>query len=84
MPKWEWHPWLSLCMAHTDILGFSFLLLVIAHLASFLVYLLLSMCTQTTMTSYEDLGLFAFGSGGGGRHHNNSEYWTYIILSFNY
>lgn len=42
-------------MAYTDIFGFRFLLLVIAHLASFLVYLLLSMCTQTTVTSYEVL-----------------------------
>ncbi|XP_039720299.1 solute carrier family 38 member 6 isoform X3 [Pteropus medius] len=51
---------LAYVMAHTGILGFSFLLLIVALLASFSVYLLLSMCIQT---------------GGGSRHHNNSEYW---------
>lgn len=43
---------------------FSILLLIVASLASYSVFLLLSMCTQTAVTSYEDLGLFAFGSTG--------------------
>lgn len=55
---------LAYVMAHTGILGFSFLLLIVALLASFSVYLLLSMCIQTAVTSYEDLGLFAFGLPG--------------------
>ncbi|XP_016053707.1 PREDICTED: probable sodium-coupled neutral amino acid transporter 6 isoform X3 [Miniopterus natalensis] len=55
---------LAYVMAHTGILGFSFLLLIVALLASFSVHLLLSMCIQTAVTSYEDLGLFAFGLSG--------------------
>ncbi|XP_024423394.1 solute carrier family 38 member 6 isoform X1 [Desmodus rotundus] len=51
-------------MAHTGILGFSFMLLIVALLAAFSVHLLLSMCIQTAVTSYEDLGLFAFGLPG--------------------
>ncbi|XP_074960261.1 solute carrier family 38 member 6 isoform X1 [Phalacrocorax aristotelis] len=55
---------LSYAMANTGIMGFSILLLIVASLASYSVFLLLSMCTQTAVTSYEDLGLFAFGSAG--------------------
>ncbi|XP_053923840.1 probable sodium-coupled neutral amino acid transporter 6 [Cuculus canorus] len=55
---------LSYVMANTGIMGFSILLLVVASLATYSVFLLLSMCTQTAVTSYEDLGLFAFGSAG--------------------
>ncbi|XP_053080496.1 probable sodium-coupled neutral amino acid transporter 6 isoform X3 [Acinonyx jubatus] len=55
---------LAYVMAHTGILGFSFLLLIVALLASYSVHLLLSMCIQTAVTSYEDLGLFAFGLPG--------------------
>uniref|UniRef100_A0A672UAG3 Solute carrier family 38 member 6 n=1 Tax=Strigops habroptila TaxID=2489341 RepID=A0A672UAG3_STRHB len=55
---------LSYSMANTGIVGFSILLLIVASLASYSVFLLLSMCTQTAVTSYEDLGLFAFGSPG--------------------
>ncbi|XP_049467482.1 probable sodium-coupled neutral amino acid transporter 6 isoform X3 [Panthera uncia] len=55
---------LAYVMAHTGILGFSFLLLIVAFLASYSVHLLLSMCIQTAVTSYEDLGLFAFGLPG--------------------
>ncbi|XP_076978571.1 solute carrier family 38 member 6 isoform X4 [Tamandua tetradactyla] len=36
----------------------------IALLASYSVHLLLNMCIQTAVTSYEDLGLFAFGLPG--------------------
>uniref|UniRef100_A0A8C9AVG6 Solute carrier family 38 member 6 n=1 Tax=Prolemur simus TaxID=1328070 RepID=A0A8C9AVG6_PROSS len=55
---------LAYVMAKTGILGFSFLLLIVALLASYSVHLLLSMCIQTAVTSYEDLGLFAFGLPG--------------------
>ncbi|XP_038191811.1 probable sodium-coupled neutral amino acid transporter 6 isoform X1 [Arvicola amphibius] len=55
---------LAYVMANTGILGFSFLLLLVAFLASYSVHLLLSMCIQTAVTSYEDLGLFAFGLPG--------------------
>ncbi|XP_036887455.1 probable sodium-coupled neutral amino acid transporter 6 isoform X1 [Sturnira hondurensis] len=55
---------LAYVMAHTGVLGFSFMLLIVALLASFSVHLLLSMCIQTAVTSYEDLGLFAFGLPG--------------------
>ncbi|KAJ7414267.1 solute carrier family 38 member 6 [Willisornis vidua] len=55
---------LAYAMASTGIIGFSILLLIVASLASYSVFLLLSMCTQTAATSYEDLGLFAFGSTG--------------------
>ncbi|XP_043373549.1 probable sodium-coupled neutral amino acid transporter 6 isoform X2 [Dermochelys coriacea] len=55
---------LSYAMANTGIIGFSILLLIVASLASYSVFLLLSMCIQTAVTSYEDLGLFAFGSAG--------------------
>uniref|UniRef100_A0A6G1S010 Solute carrier family 38 member 6 n=1 Tax=Hypotaenidia okinawae TaxID=2861861 RepID=A0A6G1S010_9GRUI len=55
---------LSYAMANTGIIWFSILLLIVASLASYSVFLLLSMCTQTAVTSYEDIGLFAFGSTG--------------------
>ncbi|XP_060030869.1 probable sodium-coupled neutral amino acid transporter 6 isoform X4 [Erinaceus europaeus] len=55
---------LSYVMATTGILGFGLLLLMVALLASYSVHLLLSMCIQTAVTSYEDLGLFAFGFTG--------------------
>ncbi|KAK2527499.1 hypothetical protein Q9966_010277 [Columba livia] len=38
---------LSYAMANTGIMGFSILLLIVASLASYSVFLLLSMCTQT-------------------------------------
>ncbi|XP_075388195.1 solute carrier family 38 member 6 [Tenrec ecaudatus] len=55
---------LAFVMANTGILGFSCLLLMVALLASYSVHLLLSMCVHTAVTSYEDLGLFAFGLPG--------------------
>ncbi|KAM6171247.1 LOW QUALITY PROTEIN: solute carrier family 38 member 6 [Erethizon dorsatum] len=55
---------LAYVMANTGILGFSLLLLIVALVASYSVHLLLSMCIQTALTSYEDLGLFAFGLPG--------------------
>ncbi|NWQ88320.1 S38A6 protein, partial [Burhinus bistriatus] len=65
---------LSYAMANTGIMGFSILLLIVASLASYSVFLLLSMCTQTAVTSYEDLGLFAFGSTG-------KRYWYFSTKS---
>ncbi|XP_021058045.1 probable sodium-coupled neutral amino acid transporter 6 isoform X2 [Mus pahari] len=55
---------LAYVMANTGILGFSFLLLFVALQASYSVHLLLAMCIHTAVTSYEDLGLFAFGLPG--------------------
>ncbi|KAG8449370.1 hypothetical protein GDO86_016137 [Hymenochirus boettgeri] len=55
---------LSFAMASTGIIGFSFLLLIVALLAAYSIHLLLRMCLQTAVTSYEDLGLFAFGPSG--------------------
>ncbi|KAM8807109.1 solute carrier family 38 member 6 [Eudromia elegans] len=55
---------LSYAMAHAGVVGFSILLLIVASLASYSVFLLLSMCMQTAVTSYEDIGLFAYGSPG--------------------
>ncbi|XP_072485496.1 solute carrier family 38 member 6 isoform X3 [Notamacropus eugenii] len=55
---------LAYIMANTGIIVFSMMLLIVALLASYSVHLLLTMCIQTAVTSYEDLGLFAFGSLG--------------------
>ncbi|CAJ0957065.1 unnamed protein product, partial [Ranitomeya imitator] len=55
---------LSYAMASTGIIGFSILLLLVALLAAYSIHLLLSLCLHTAVTSYEDLGLLAFGSTG--------------------
>ncbi|XP_060118853.1 probable sodium-coupled neutral amino acid transporter 6 [Heteronotia binoei] len=55
---------LAYAMAKTGIIGFSVLLLMVAVLAAYSVFLLLTLCIHTAVTSYEDLGLFAFGSPG--------------------
>ncbi|XP_048341789.1 probable sodium-coupled neutral amino acid transporter 6 isoform X2 [Sphaerodactylus townsendi] len=55
---------LAYAMAKMGIIGFSLLLLLVAVLAAYSVFLLLSLCIRTAVTSYEDLGLFAFGSLG--------------------
>ncbi|XP_039597018.1 probable sodium-coupled neutral amino acid transporter 6 isoform X2 [Polypterus senegalus] len=55
---------LAYAMACTGIMGFCFLLLIVASLASYSIHLLLKMCDQTGITSYEDLGLHAFGKLG--------------------
>ncbi|XP_054828474.1 probable sodium-coupled neutral amino acid transporter 6 [Eublepharis macularius] len=55
---------LAYAMAKTGIIGFSVLLLIVAVLAAYSVFLLLSLCIHTAVTSYEDLGLFAFGLPG--------------------
>ncbi|XP_053552676.1 probable sodium-coupled neutral amino acid transporter 6, partial [Bombina bombina] len=55
---------LSYAMSNTGIIGFSVLLLIVAGLAAYSIHLLLRMCIQTAVTSYEDIGLSAFGSPG--------------------
>ncbi|XP_040189062.1 probable sodium-coupled neutral amino acid transporter 6 [Rana temporaria] len=55
---------LSFAMASTGIIGFSILLLIVALLAAYSIHLLLRLCIQTAVTSYEDLGLVAFGTPG--------------------
>ncbi|KAM8921194.1 solute carrier family 38 member 6 [Pelodytes ibericus] len=55
---------LSYAMANTGVIGFSILLLIVALLAAYSIHLLLHMCIQSAVTSYEDLGMTAFGSTG--------------------
>ncbi|KAG9481280.1 hypothetical protein GDO78_010489 [Eleutherodactylus coqui] len=55
---------LSYAMANTGLIGFSILLLIVALLAAYSIHLLLCLCIRTAVTSYEDLGLLAFGSPG--------------------
>ncbi|XP_041928699.1 probable sodium-coupled neutral amino acid transporter 6 [Alosa sapidissima] len=55
---------LSFAMASTGIVGFSILLLVVASLAAYSIHLLLTLCDQTGVSSYEDLGGRAFGRFG--------------------
>ncbi|XP_078090351.1 putative sodium-coupled neutral amino acid transporter 6 isoform X2 [Mustelus asterias] len=55
---------LAYAMSSTGIIGFSLLLLVVAILAAYSVHLLLELCEQTELTSYEDLGFYAFKTTG--------------------
>ncbi|XP_041121507.1 probable sodium-coupled neutral amino acid transporter 6 [Polyodon spathula] len=55
---------LAYAMASTGIIGFCVLLTIVASLASYSIHLLLKMCDQTAITSYEDLGLYAFQKPG--------------------
>lgn len=55
---------LAYAMASTGIIGFCILLITVASLASYSIHLLLKMCDQTAITSYEDLGLCAFQKPG--------------------
>ncbi|XP_072347998.1 probable sodium-coupled neutral amino acid transporter 6 [Scyliorhinus torazame] len=55
---------LAYAMSNTGIIGFSLLLLVVAFLAAYSVHLLLELCGQTELTSYEDLGFYAFKTIG--------------------
>ncbi|XP_051871457.1 probable sodium-coupled neutral amino acid transporter 6 [Pristis pectinata] len=55
---------LAFAMANTGIIGFSVLLLIVAFLAAYSVHLLLELCQQTALTSYEDLGFCAFKTTG--------------------
>lgn len=55
---------LAFVMANTGIIGFSVLLLIVALLAAYSIHLLLELCQQTALTSYEDLGFCAFKTTG--------------------
>ncbi|XP_064420832.1 probable sodium-coupled neutral amino acid transporter 6 isoform X2 [Latimeria chalumnae] len=55
---------LAYAVANTGIIGFSILLLIVACLAAYSVHLLLKVCIQTAVMSYEDIGLFAFRTPG--------------------
>ena len=68
---------LALVVAHSGIIAFSFLRLTVALPASHSVHLLISLCIQTPVTSYEDLGrcIWTTWKGGGGKHHSNSEHF---------
>ncbi|XP_074517727.1 putative sodium-coupled neutral amino acid transporter 6 [Sebastes fasciatus] len=47
---------LAYAMAHTGIVGFCILLVVVSSLAAYSIHLLLKICDQTGINSYEDLG----------------------------
>ncbi|XP_023842468.1 probable sodium-coupled neutral amino acid transporter 6 [Salvelinus sp. IW2-2015] len=47
---------LAYAMANTGIVGFCILLLLVSSLAAYSIHLLLKLCDQTGITSYEDLG----------------------------
>lgn len=55
---------LSYAMAHTGIIGFSILLLVVSSLAAYSIHLLLLLCDKTGIDSYEALGERAFNKPG--------------------
>ncbi|XP_072424469.1 probable sodium-coupled neutral amino acid transporter 6 isoform X4 [Chiloscyllium punctatum] len=55
---------LAYAMSSTGIIGFSLLLLFVAVTAAYSVHLLLVLCEQTALTTYEDLGFCAFKTTG--------------------
>ncbi|GAA6079892.1 probable sodium-coupled neutral amino acid transporter 6 isoform X1, partial [Tachysurus ichikawai] len=55
---------LAYAMANTGVVGFSILLLLVSSLAAFSIHLLLTLCDQTGVTSYEGLGERAFNKAG--------------------
>ncbi|XP_060781136.1 probable sodium-coupled neutral amino acid transporter 6 isoform X2 [Neoarius graeffei] len=55
---------LAYAMANTGVLGFSILLLLVSSLAAYSIHLLLTLCDQTGVTSYEGLGERAFSKAG--------------------
>ncbi|XP_072533376.1 probable sodium-coupled neutral amino acid transporter 6 [Salminus brasiliensis] len=55
---------LAYAMANTGIVGFSVLLLLVSGLASYSIHLLLTLCDQTGLNSYEALGEKAFNRAG--------------------
>ncbi|KAG5857721.1 probable sodium-coupled neutral amino acid transporter 6 isoform X2 [Anguilla anguilla] len=55
---------LAYAMTNTGILGFCLLLLLVSGLASYSIHLLLKLCDQTAITSYEGLGFQAFQKPG--------------------
>ncbi|XP_072221676.1 probable sodium-coupled neutral amino acid transporter 6 [Leuresthes tenuis] len=55
---------LAYAMASTGIVGFSILLVLVSSLAAYSIHLLLKLCDQTGINSYEDLGGKALGKPG--------------------
>ncbi|MCJ8731075.1 hypothetical protein PDJAM_G00191690 [Pangasius djambal] len=55
---------LAYAMASTGVVGFSILLLLVSSLAAYSIHLLLTLCDQTGLSSYEALGERAFGKAG--------------------
>ncbi|XP_027023328.2 probable sodium-coupled neutral amino acid transporter 6 isoform X2 [Tachysurus fulvidraco] len=55
---------LAYAMANTGVVGFSILLLLVSSLAAFSIHLLLTLCDQAGVTSYEGLGERAFNKAG--------------------
>ncbi|XP_030627785.1 putative sodium-coupled neutral amino acid transporter 6 [Chanos chanos] len=55
---------LAYAMANTGIIGFSILLLLVSSLAAYSIHLLLKLCDQTGITSYEGLGHKAYQKPG--------------------
>ncbi|KAI4891612.1 hypothetical protein NFI96_027404 [Prochilodus magdalenae] len=55
---------LAYAMANTGIIGFSVLLLLVSSLAAYSIHLLLTLCDQTGLNSYEALGEKAFNKPG--------------------
>ncbi|KAM9477845.1 putative sodium-coupled neutral amino acid transporter 6 isoform 2-T2 [Clarias gariepinus] len=55
---------LAYAVACTGVLGFSILLLLVSSLAAYSIHLLLTLCDQTGLTSYEGLGERAFNKPG--------------------
>ncbi|KAI5611752.1 putative sodium-coupled neutral amino acid transporter 6 [Silurus asotus] len=55
---------LAYAMASTGIVAFSILLLLVSSLAAYSVHLLLTLCDQTGLSSYEGLGERAFSKAG--------------------
>ncbi|KAM8834107.1 putative sodium-coupled neutral amino acid transporter 6 isoform 1-T1 [Synchiropus picturatus] len=55
---------LAYAMANTGIIGFCILLVLVSTMAAYSIHLLLKLCDQTGITSYEDLGLRALHRPG--------------------
>ncbi|XP_053088676.1 probable sodium-coupled neutral amino acid transporter 6 isoform X2 [Pangasianodon hypophthalmus] len=55
---------LAYAMASTGVVGFSILLLLVSSLAAYSIHLLLTLCDQTGLSSYEGLGERAFSKAG--------------------
>lgn len=55
---------LAYAMANTGIVGFCVLLLLVSSLASYSIHILLTLCDQTGLKSYEGLGEIAFQKAG--------------------
>uniref|UniRef100_A0A7N9ARR5 Solute carrier family 38 member 6 n=2 Tax=Mastacembelus armatus TaxID=205130 RepID=A0A7N9ARR5_9TELE len=55
---------LAYAMSSTGIVGFCFLLVLVSSLAAYSIHLLLKLCDQTAINSYEDLGARALQNPG--------------------